>query len=267
MSVITAGGKTGTKPAELPRRNGTKPAELPRRNGTQRTRRAGESSRSRVSNGGTAHTSGHTPARNGTRPAPVVRRGSHAARMPFVLLIVGLLTAGLVTLLLLNTATASGSFTESELSDRNAALTLQQQELERTVGALNTPDGLAAAAAKLGMVPGGDPVFLLIKPDGSSKIIGTPAPATAPPAPQPPPPTNPPASPQNQQTQNQQSQNQTQHQQAQNQSQNQTGHQNQAQHQTHNENQNQAHNDNQNQNQQQTNHAPANSAHHAEDAR
>jgi cell division protein FtsB len=254
VSVITA-GRAGTKPAELPRRNGTKPAELPRKNGTkpaERPQRNGtkpaERKSTRARRNSLSGRSRTTRTTTSTRPKaqPAVRpRSTTAARMPFVLLIVGLLSAGLVTLLLLNTATASGSFTESSLSDRNAKLTLQQQELERTVGALNTPEGLAAAAARLGMVPGGDPVFLVIKPDGSSKVVGTPTPATAPPAPQPPPPTNPPA---NQNPSHSQSQNQN-HSQNQNQPQNHANNQTQPHNQTQPQNQTDPHNQTHTQNQ------------------
>jgi cell division protein FtsB len=140
------------------------------------------------------------------RPAPLAERARQAAenaprpvrwlvapaphrapRTPFVLLILGLLGFGLVGLLLLNTATASGSFREQALQQQNSDLTLKQQELQRAVGALDTPQALASAAAKLGMVPGGDPAFLVHEPNGQWKVMGNPTPATAPPAPPPPP--------------------------------------------------------------------------------
>jgi len=115
-------------------------------------------------------------------PVPAQRR---APRTPFVLLIVGLLGCGLVGLLLLNTATASGSFRAQSLQQRNADLTLRQQALQREVGALDTPQALASAAAKLGMVPGSDPAFLVRQPGGSWKVMGSPTVATAPPTPSP----------------------------------------------------------------------------------
>lgn len=128
-------------------------------------------------------------AQNAPRPVRwLVAPSAHRApRTPFVLLILGLLGFGLVGLLLLNTATASGSFREQALQQRNSDLTLQQQELQREVGALDTPQALASAAAKLGMVPGGDPAFLVHEPNGQWKVMGDPTPATAPPAPPPPP--------------------------------------------------------------------------------
>jgi type II secretory pathway pseudopilin PulG len=107
-----------------------------------------------------------------------------------VLLIIGLLGCGLIGLLLLNTATASASFREQSLQDRNTALTLQQQDLQREVSALDAPQALAKAAAKLGMVPGPDPAFLELFKNGTSKVIGDPNPVSAP-VPPPPPPTSP----------------------------------------------------------------------------
>ncbi|HEX3812526.1 MAG TPA: hypothetical protein VHX59_06755 [Mycobacteriales bacterium] len=105
-----------------------------------------------------------------------------------MLLIIGLLVFGLVGLLLLNTATASSSFRERSLQDRNNALTLRQQALQREVSAMDAPQALAKAAAGLGMVPGPDPAFLELLKNGSSKIIGDPG-ATADPVPPPPAPT------------------------------------------------------------------------------
>ena len=116
--------------------------------------------------------------------APTPRR---APRTPFVLLIIGVLGCGLVALLLLNTATASGSFRERSLQDKNSDLTLRQQALQREVSALEAPGALAKAAAALGMVPGPDPAFLVLGQDGSAKVVGDPeASASVPP---PPPPT------------------------------------------------------------------------------
>lgn len=110
-----------------------------------------------------------------------------APRTPFVLLILVVLAAGLVLLLFVNTVTASGSFRARSLQLRNDALVLKQQELQRRIQSLSTPEHLAAAAAALGMVAGGDPTFIVIGPGGHTKVLGHPAPATVPPPPPPPP--------------------------------------------------------------------------------
>ncbi|HEY2172990.1 MAG TPA: hypothetical protein VGH85_04180 [Mycobacteriales bacterium] len=131
----------------------------------------------------------------GDGPSPVRRSlsaampaSSGAPRRPFVILIVALLVAGLVLVLLINTANAGASFRQSSLQQRNDTLGIRQQQLAQQVDTLDTPQSLSTAARRLGMVPGGDPAFLLLLPDGASKVLGSPAPATAPPPPPPPPP-------------------------------------------------------------------------------
>ncbi|MCQ6556047.1 cell division protein FtsL [Streptomyces sp. C10-9-1] len=112
---------------------------------------------------------------------------SSAARTPFVLLVVLLLSGGLITLLLLNSSLSQGSFRLSELKKRTTELTDQQQALQRDVDGRSAPDALARRARELGMVPGGSPAFL----DTDGTVRGVPGEATAPP---PPPPTATPSS-------------------------------------------------------------------------
>jgi len=121
---------------------------------------------------------------------------SVAPRAPFVLLVLALLGGGLVLLLLLNAALAADSFRQRELQRQIGALNLQEQELQRTVADLQAPGALAEQARKLGMVPSGEPGFLVLMPDGTFRIVGTPTAATVPPKPTPAKPTTkPPARP------------------------------------------------------------------------
>ncbi len=109
---------------------------------------------------------------------------SRAPRAPFVLFSMGLVGLGLVSLLVLNAVVAQDAFTIHDLDASNARLAEQEQILREEVAALEAPHELADRATKLGMVPGGDPVFLL--PDG--RVVGNPVPAqapTTPPAPKP----------------------------------------------------------------------------------
>ncbi|MET9424135.1 septum formation initiator family protein [Streptomyces sp. NPDC006540] len=108
---------------------------------------------------------------------------STAARTPFVLLVVLLLSGGLITLLLLNSSLSQGSFELSELKKKTTELTDEQQALQRDVDRHSAPDALERRARELGMVPGGGPAFL--GPDG--KVLGVPRKATAEPLPPPPP--------------------------------------------------------------------------------
>jgi hypothetical protein len=104
---------------------------------------------------------------------------STAARTPFVLLVVLLLSGGLITLLLLNSSLSQGSFELSELKKKTTELTDEQQALQRDVDRHSAPDALERRARELGMVPGGGPAFL--GPDG--KVLGVPRKATAEPLP------------------------------------------------------------------------------------
>ncbi|MFE6042449.1 septum formation initiator family protein [Streptomyces sp. NPDC056452] len=108
---------------------------------------------------------------------------STAARTPFVLLVVLLLTGGLISLLLLNSALNEGSFRLSKLKRETTDLTDEQQALQRDVDSYSEPDALERRARELGMVPGGSPAFL--NPDGTirgvpERVTAEPSPAAAP---------------------------------------------------------------------------------------
>jgi hypothetical protein len=120
----------------------------------------------------------------GTRPAADTA-DPPGGTAPFVLLIMVLLTAGLVTTLWLSTAAAADSYRLD--GDRQVArdLSEQSERLHRDVEAAQPAPALAAAARAQGMVPAGDPAVLLVAPDGSSQVIGNPQPALAPPPPVP----------------------------------------------------------------------------------
>ncbi|MFG2362302.1 septum formation initiator family protein [Streptomyces mirabilis] len=95
--------------------------------------------------------------------------GGHAARTPFVLLVVLLLGGGLIGLLVLNSALSEGSFHLDDLQRDTKSLTDEEQALQRDVDTYSAPDALQRRARELGMVPGGDPAFL--NPDGSVKGV------------------------------------------------------------------------------------------------
>ncbi|MEU2419846.1 septum formation initiator family protein [Streptomyces sp. NPDC007851] len=100
-------------------------------------------------------------------------RGNQAARTPFVLLVVLLLGGGLIGLLVLNSALSEGSFKLDDLQKKTKNLTDEEQALQRDIDAYSAPDALQRRARELGMVPGGDPVFL--DPDGTVKGVPSPA--------------------------------------------------------------------------------------------
>nr|WP_241844432.1 cell division protein FtsL [Kitasatospora sp. CB01950] len=91
-----------------------------------------------------------------------VRPGARSmrGRTPFAVLVVTLLSAGLLGLLMLNTALNEGAFTLSRLKKQTTEATDQQQTLQQEIAAQSAPDALEQRARELGMVPGGDPAFL-----------------------------------------------------------------------------------------------------------
>ncbi|MDP9094148.1 MAG: cell division protein FtsL [Actinomycetota bacterium] len=109
----------------------------------------------------------------------------HAPRIPFALLVVGLIVGGMCALLALNTASAANELSRHNLATRDAGIAAQVQQLRNDVAASAAPGSLGSAAAALGMVPAGNPAFLQVGPNGVVRVLGSPAPATAVPQPAP----------------------------------------------------------------------------------
>lgn len=128
--------------------------------------------------GGAAPARQRPPSARGPARGPVRRgrsggrSGRAGGRGPFAALVALLLSAGLVGLLLLNTALNQGSFQLTQLQQQTTRLTDQQQGLQQQIADWSAPDELAARARQLGMVPGGVPAFL--KDDGT--VLGSPQP-------------------------------------------------------------------------------------------
>jgi cell division protein FtsB len=110
-----------------------------------------------------------------SRPEPKLRVVYGAPfrppRMPFVLFVVAVLGAGLVGLLLLNTELQRGTFQVTALNQQAGQLRDQQEQLERQVRTLESPQNLADRALRMGMVPNPNPVFLRLS-DG--QVLGVP---------------------------------------------------------------------------------------------
>ena len=85
-----------------------------------------------------------------------------------------LLVAGLVALLMLNTAMAEGSFTLHRLQATSGELIDTQDALTQAIDAQRSPANLAARAAKLGMVPADSAAFLR---HSDGKVLGVASPA------------------------------------------------------------------------------------------
>lgn len=110
------------------------------------------------------------------RPVPAVSR----RRAPFVLLVLALLVGTTLGLLVLNTAIAVDSLKATALRSANAQRSQEIQRLQRAVITAGSPEQVAADATRAGMVPAGQPGFLVLGPDGRSTLRGTPQPAPRP---------------------------------------------------------------------------------------
>lgn len=107
------------------------------------------------------------------RAAPRLRvvggADTRSSGLPFAIVCVGLLVAGLITLLLLNTALARGSFTMGDLSSTSGQLTDTEMTLRSELQAQEAPASLAHRAVQQGMVPSASSAFIRLS-DG--KVLG-----------------------------------------------------------------------------------------------
>ena len=101
----------------------------------------------------------------------VPQRRSSASKAPFAVVLVVVLGGGLLGLLLLNTLVAQDSFRLHQLAQESRELQQREEQLAGQLEANQAPSALAARASRLGMVPGGPPVFLRL-PDG--RVLGKP---------------------------------------------------------------------------------------------
>ncbi len=89
--------------------------------------------------------------------------GGARRRMPFLLLIVGMLCGALVCLLMISTTLAAGSFRITSLQQQDQALAKQQQQLQQQVAQDQAPSVIAQRAEQLGMRPVTQLEFLNVK--------------------------------------------------------------------------------------------------------
>lgn len=109
-----------------------------------------------------------------------------AAKVPFVVLVIGSLGAGLGLTLWLSTDSAERSYQLGSARQQNRLLQQQKEALERDVLEAQSAPALAEAARGLGMIPSRDTAHLVQDPSGNWVVVGTPKPAQG----VPPPPLN-----------------------------------------------------------------------------
>jgi uncharacterized protein HemX len=90
-------------------------------------------------------------ARPATGPARRERTRTRRPRAPFILLLVGLLGGALVSLLVISTTLAQGSFRVTNLQQQNTNLARQEQLLTEQVAQASSPAQIAQEAEQLGM--------------------------------------------------------------------------------------------------------------------
>jgi cell division protein FtsB len=124
-----------------------------------------------------------------TGVAPTVkaeRRPGSASRATFVVLVMVLLVGGVVATLWFSTQATADAYRLEQAKKATSELSARVAQLQQQVDEQDSAPALGARARQLGMVPAGDPAHLVVGPDGSVALIGTPSVARTPP---PPPPT------------------------------------------------------------------------------
>ena len=109
-----------------------------------------------------------------------------AAKVPFVVLVIGSLGLGLGITLWLSTDAAERSYKLGSARETTQALLQQKEALERDVLEAQAAPALAESARELGMIPSRDTAHLVQDPAGNWIVVGTPKPAEG----VPPPPLN-----------------------------------------------------------------------------
>ena len=94
------------------------------------------------------------------RLAPELKNGEVANDRTFVVFLATIFTAGLLSLLVINTALARDAFVLGELKQQAQLLTDQREAILQEVAAKSSPDKLAQSASELGMVVSTNPRFL-----------------------------------------------------------------------------------------------------------
>ncbi|MDA8369925.1 MAG: hypothetical protein M0026_08640 [Nocardiopsaceae bacterium] len=105
----------------------------------------------------------------GRPPAPAKQSAARAPRMPFVLLVLGLLSGALISLLALRSVLIEDAFTISTLQQENKELSNKEEALREEVLGLESPDRIAQEAEDLGMEPGEAPLFIDLE---TGEVIG-----------------------------------------------------------------------------------------------
>ncbi|WP_205660428.1 hypothetical protein [Amycolatopsis antarctica] len=183
--------QTGSRPASTGARATT--TEQPARSGRQQSRnRTTAAERAYARRAQRAEQVRREPeaavGEAGRIPALRLRLSRPTSRATFVLMLMGLLVAGVAATLWLTTQSIADSYRLEDVRKDTAGLAERAERLQQDVTREESAFTLADKAKKLGMVPGGDPAHVVVAPDGTTRVVGEPTAATepapaAPPAP------------------------------------------------------------------------------------
>ena len=103
-----------------------------------------------------------------------------AGRSQFVLLIMVLLGVGLVASLWLSTTAAADSYRLDKARQATRDLSERSESLRTEIASMQSAPALAQAAQQMGMVQVSDVARLVVAPEGTVQVVGTPKAAVAP---------------------------------------------------------------------------------------
>jgi len=155
VSTIT---RPGVRPRPAPR---SRPPAEPRPGARQRPGAQPAPGAGTIPNVRTAPQPQPQPGASRGRPSAVAPPGTH--RLPFVLLLCGLLGGALISALVISTTLAEGSFEISKLQNSTISQARQLQSLQEQVAQAQSPTQIASRAAELGMRPVGELRFVDLK--------------------------------------------------------------------------------------------------------
>ncbi|MEV2266043.1 hypothetical protein [Nonomuraea africana] len=137
-------------PRTAPAKTGARRPNAPAAEAAQTASKAATRTVTRPGTSARPATTRPRPAEGAAGAARVRRPMPRKQRAPFVLLVVGLLCGGLISLLLLNTVLNRDSFTQSTLRDEIAQLQRESSSLEQQIIREEQPGALADKAEKQG---------------------------------------------------------------------------------------------------------------------
>ncbi len=106
-----------------------------------------------------------------------------ARRVPFAVVVVAMLLAGLALTLWLSTKSAQDSYQLGVVREQNEQLSDRRDALKKAYESGDSAPELSDKAGALGMIPGNDKARLVVGPDGKSFVVGEIKPADGPKAP------------------------------------------------------------------------------------